>query len=174
MTMPMVRLINAALESGEEKLPAMRDEVVKYAGNDLMLYRAEGPASLVAAQEKHWDEALVRIARHFGIGFQPTMGITHQPQPEPTLARLTAELREENLFVVTALNSLTNLTGSGLLAIALWYRLLSPEEVWAAAHVDEDYQQSQWGEVEEARERRARRRAEFDAAVKVLEFMRPE
>lgn len=172
MTMPLVRLVNSAVESGEGKVEAFRDEVVKYAANDLLLYRADSPAGLVAAQEKHWDDALVRLARHFEVSFQPTIGIVHQPQPEPTLARLTAALRDEGLFVLTALNSITSITGSGLLAIALWHKLLDAEQVWTAAHVDEDFQQSQWGEVHEAIERRTKRRAEYDSAVLVLDALR--
>ncbi|MCS6759106.1 MAG: ATP12 family chaperone protein, partial [Candidatus Devosia euplotis] len=39
-TMPMVRLINSAVESGETSTPAFRDEIVKFAGGDLLLYRA--------------------------------------------------------------------------------------------------------------------------------------
>jgi chaperone required for assembly of F1-ATPase len=172
MTMPLVRLVNAAVESGEDKIEALRDEIVKYAGNDLLLYRVDGPAGLVAAHEKYWDEALVRLARHFEVSFQPTIGIVHQPQPERTIAKLGTALQDEGLFVLTALNSITSITGSGLLAIALWHKLLDAEEVWTAAHVDEDFQQSQWGEVHEAVERRTKRRAEYDAAVLVLESMR--
>jgi chaperone required for assembly of F1-ATPase len=172
MTMPLVRLINSAVESGEDKVEALRDEIVKYAANDLLLYRADGPAALIAAQERHWDDALVRLARHFEVSFQPTIGIVHQPQPDHTLAKLAAALRDEGLFVLTALNSITSITGSGLLAIALWHKLLDAEQVWAAAHVDEDFQQSQWGEVHEAVERKTKRRAEYDAAVRVLDALR--
>ena len=46
-TMPMVRLVNSAVEAGEEAMPALRAEIVKYAGNDLLLYRADAPESLV-------------------------------------------------------------------------------------------------------------------------------
>jgi chaperone required for assembly of F1-ATPase len=64
-----------------------------------------------------------------------------------------------------------SITGSGLLAVAVRHGLLSPEEVWVAAHVDEDHQIGLWGEVEEITVRRAKRRAEFDAAVRVLELL---
>ena len=39
---------------------------------------------------------------------------------------------------------------------------------WAAAHIDEDWQMSQWGKDDLALERRAFREAEFRAAVTVL------
>src|SRR5690349_21546588 len=87
-TMPLVRLVNAAVEAGDEAMPALRAELLKYMGNDLMLYRADSPQELVERQEAVWDAALVKLARHFGVSFQPTIGIVHQPQPAATLARL--------------------------------------------------------------------------------------
>jgi len=171
-SMPMVRLVNSALESGEAMIPTFREEIVKYAAGDLLLYRAETPRELVADQEASWDEALVRLARHYGVSFQPTIGILHQDQPPATLARLAEVLEGQGLLVMTALVSITGITGSGLLAIGLLDGLFTPDQVWAAAHVDEDFQIRLWGEVDEARERRATRRVEFDTAVKLLELMR--
>ena len=171
-TMPMVRLINSAIESGEENNPALRAEIIKFAAGDLLLYRADSPQELVSEQEVAWDGALVSLARHFGVSFQPTFGILHQPQPQATLDRMAEALVSENLFTLIAMVSITGLTGSGLLAMGLWAKLFSPDQVWRAAHVDEDYQISQWGEDEEAAERRATRRVEFDTAVAVLEAVR--
>ena len=171
-TMPMVRLIKSAIESGEENVPAFRAEVGKFAGGDLLLYRADTPQELVDDQELHWDGALVTLARHFDVAFQPTIGIIHQPQPSATLAKLDAALEGHGLLSLTALVSLTGITGSGLLAIALLHQLLTPEQVWKAAHVDEDHQIRLWGEDEEAMERRAKRRVEFDTAVAVVEALR--
>jgi chaperone required for assembly of F1-ATPase len=171
-TMPMVRLINSAIESGEASIPAFREEIVKFAAGDLLLYRAESPQELVSEQELSWDKALVAIARHFRVSFQPTVGILHQPQPKATLDRLAESLADENLIVLTALVSITGLTGSGLLAMGLWNELVSPDQAWTAAHVDEDYQIAEWGQDEEAAERRAKRRVEFDTAVAVLDALR--
>lgn len=171
-SMPMVRLINSAVESGEGRIPDFRAEVVKYAAGDLMLYRAEAPKELVAEQEAIWDDALVKLARHFGLSFQPTMGIIHQEQPAATLAKLSEVLEGEGLLVLTALVTITGITGSGLLAVGFWHKLFTADHVWTAAHIDEDFQASQWGVDEEAMERRARRKADFDMAVKLLELMR--
>ena len=169
-TMPLVRLVNSAVEAGEETKPALRDEIVKYAGNDLLLYRADSPEALVRRQEELWDDALVKLARHHGVSFQPTIGIMHQPQPPATLTRLGTALEPEPLLPLTALNAITSITGSGLLALALRAQLLDAERVWAAAHVDEDHNIAMWGEVEEITERRAKRRKEFDAAVRLLDL----
>jgi chaperone required for assembly of F1-ATPase len=168
VTMPMVRLVNSAVEGGDAAAPALRAEIVKYAGTDLLLYRADTPDSLVRRQEEHWDTALVVLARHFDIKFQPTIGIVHQAQPASTLTRLATALEPEQLFSLAAMNSVTSITGSGLLALALRHDLLDAEAVWAAAHVDEDHNIAMWGEVEEITERRAKRRREFDVAVRLL------
>lgn len=171
-TMPTVRLVNSAVEAGEERLAALRAEIVKYAVNDLLLYRADTPASLVAEQEKHWDAALVKLARHLSIGFQPTVGLLHQPQPQPTIDRLTAAVADIGLLEAVAMVSLVGITGSGLLVIAHREGLLDAEEVWSAAHVDEDHNLRLWGEVHEATERRRKNRRDYDAALKVLEAIR--
>lgn len=171
-TMPIVRLVNAAVEAGGARVPALRAEIVKYAGNDLLLYRADSPRELVAEQERHWDAALVAIARHFGVRFQPTVGILHQAQPETTLERLDAALEGTSVIDLVALNSITGITGSGLLTIGWHVGLFDEETVWTAAHVDEDHNIRLWGAVEEATERRQKRRRDFDAALRVARLVR--
>lgn len=171
-TMPIVRLVNSAVEAGDARVGPLRDEIIKYAANDLLLYRADSPRELVAEQERLWDAALVAVARHYGVTFQPTIGIVHQPQPAPTLDRLAAGLTSSDVIELAALNSLVGITGSGLLVIALREGLLSAVEVWTAAHVDEDHNIRLWGEVDEAKERRAKRRRDFDAATRVLDLLR--
>ena len=173
MSMPLVRLVNAGIEGGAQAAPALRREVLKYAGNDLMLFRAGHPQELVEAQEAGWDPILTALARHFVIRFQPVIGIIHQDQPQQTLDKLAQAVEEIQHLPLAALVSITGLTGSGLLAIALHAGLTDADAVWSAAHVDEDYNVRLWGEDAEAAARRATRRLEFDAAVRVVELTIP-
>lgn len=170
-TMVLTRLINSAVEAGTETMPALREEIVKYIANDLLLYRADTPQSLIERQEQHWDAALIKLARQFGVSFQPTIGIVHQPQPPATLARLGKVIEDDNLFTLTAMNAIMSITGSGLLALALRHHLLDADAVWAAAHVDEDHNIAMWGELEEIAQRRAQRRRDFDSAVTLLRLL---
>ncbi len=167
-SMPVVRLVNSAVEGGEAALGALRDEIISFAGNDLMLFRADSPQELVALQEQHWDPMLTIIARHFSVKFQPIVGIVHEDQPEATLNRLKGSLADLNFFAATALMSITGLTGSGLLAIALRHQLADGGAAWDAAHVDENYNARVWGADSEAEARLEKRRMEFDAALRVL------
>lgn len=167
--MPLVRLVHSAVESGPEGAGAFRDEMLKFAGNDLLLYRADTPESLVAAQEATWDPVLVGLARRFGVVFRPTIGIIHQPQPEATLRGLAATVAGEDHFALMALMQMTSLTGSALLVMAVRQGLIDADAAWTAAHVDEDHNIRLWGEDEEAANRRRLRRIEFDAALRLLE-----
>ena len=69
---------------------------------------------------------------------------------------------------LTALHTITSLTGSLILALALAEGQGDASEIWAAAHVDEDFNIEQWGEDHEAAARRAKRLIDFEAAGLIL------
>ncbi len=169
--MPSTRLVNSALEGDENIEEALRDEIIKYASSDLLLYRANSPNGLVQAQEQHWDSALNVLAQKFAVKFLPTIGIVHQEQPEKTLECLKISLEKEDSFILSALMLITSLTGSGLLAIAIFNELINADAAWSAAHVDEDYSNRVWGEDSEAMLRRTKRRIDFDSAVRLLALL---
>ncbi len=169
--MPLTRLINSALEGDGGGEQALKKEIINYAGSDLLLYRADSPKTLVKAQEEHWDSVLALIAQRFSVKFLPTIGIIHQVQPEATLLRLEQSLDGLERFKLTSLMSITSMTGSALLAIALFYKLIDADKAWSAAHVDEDFNNHVWGEDIEAKAKRDKRRVEFDSALKLLDLL---
>jgi len=67
----------------------------------------------------------------------------------------------------------TTLTGSALLALALNHGVLTPDQVWSAAHVDEDWNIEQWGVDGEVAARRAARLVDFRAAASILKSLNP-
>ena len=72
---------------------------------------------------------------------------------------------------LAAVSSITTLTGSAVLALAIAQGAIDVNSAWTAAHVDEDWQMAQWGRDELALERRAYREAEFRAAAAVLRLV---
>ena len=48
-----------------------------------------------------------------------------------------------------------------------------PKQVWAAAHVDEDWNIEKWGVDEEVAARRAARLVDFTAAARILKALNP-
>lgn len=167
VTMPLTRLVNAAVDGVSQTVEAVKDDIAAYAGTDLICYRAGEPPRLDERQRAAWDPLLDWIAGRLGIRPVATVGVMAVAQQPELIAAVRAALPDDALRL-SALHQLTSITGSVFLALALAERHLSPDDVWAAAHVDEDWNAELWGADSEARERRAFRRAEFDAAVVLL------
>lgn len=166
-SMPLTRLVNVALDRVVPEAAAVRDEVARYAGTDMLFYRAEGPAGLVERQARHWDPVLAWARDTHGAPFFLAEGVCHVAQPEGSLARVHALVPEAPL-PLAAVHVMTTLTGSALLALAVLEGMMDADAAWRAAHVDEDWNREQWGEDEIATARRAARRLEMDAAVALL------
>jgi chaperone required for assembly of F1-ATPase len=167
--MPLTRLANVVIDAVADKPAPVAEEIAEYLGSDLLCYRADAPAGLVEGQARAWDPVLAWARGQFGARFVLAQGIVYVPQPHEAVAAARAAIPAEP-WRLGAVSSITTLTGSALLALALAQGALAAEAVWAAAHVDEDWQMSQWGRDELALARRAYREAEFQAAVAVLKL----
>jgi chaperone required for assembly of F1-ATPase len=167
--MPLTRLTNLAIDRVEEEAASIREEIVRYASSDHVLYRAGAPEGLVALQATHWDPLLEWARSALGARFILAEGINFVAQPEAALAAVRAEAEKWPVpFALAAVASLTSLAGSALIALALARGRLTTVEAWNAAHVDEDWNTRQWGEDNEATSRRAQRFSEFETAAKML------
>jgi chaperone required for assembly of F1-ATPase len=90
------------------------------------------------------------------------------PQPEATTARLAEAVAALDPFRLAGLSPVVTISGSLVGALALIEDVATPEAIWQAAYVDEDWQAEQWGEDALAVEAREARRVEFDAGVRFL------
>jgi chaperone required for assembly of F1-ATPase len=170
--MPLARLANAAIDAVADHAGAVADEVAKYLGSDLLCYRADAPPALVARQAQHWDPVIEWARRSLGARFMLIEGIVYAAQPDETIIAARAAMPKD-IWRLAAVASITTLTGSALLALALAQGAIDSDAAWAAAHVDEDFQMESWGRDDMALERRAFRLADFDAAVSVFKFIDP-
>lgn len=165
--MPLTRLANAVLDAVAEKPDEVAAGIAQYLGSDLVCYRAGAPAGLVEKQAQHWDPVLAWAREVLGARFALGQGVMHVPQAAEAVAAARAAIPKD-IWRLGAVSSITSLTGSALLALALNAGALDAEAAWAAAHVDEDWQMAQWGKDELALARRAFRHAEMQAAAAVL------
>ena len=169
MSMPVLRLINTALDGVSLDPQAVLEDVLHFAGTDLLCYRAESPEGLVALQDKHWNPVLDWAEAELGARMALAAGIVHVTQPREAIAAISVKLRDfASPLPLAALHSMTSLTGSALLALAAATGESTAEAAWAAAHVDEDWTNSFWGEDAEAQARRAARWREMQAAAALL------
>ena len=165
--MPLTRLANSIIDGAVDSPGPVAAEVERYLACDLVFYRAPGPAGLVARQSAAWDPVLAWACDALGARFVLAEGIVFVAQPAPALAAADEAIPRDP-WRLGAVHSVTTLTGSALIALALARGVLSVDVAWAAAHVDEDWNMDFWGRDELALERRASRFAEMQAAATVL------
>ena len=165
--MPLTRLANAIIDGVADAPLPVAEEVGKYLASDLLFYRATSPQGLVENQARHWDPILDWARQAFGADFKLGVGVVYVAQPEAALAAVRAAIPEEP-WRLGAVHSITTLSGSALIALAMARGALAADAAWQAAHVDEDWNMAQWGRDEMAMARREFRLAEFQAAATVL------
>ncbi len=172
--MPLTRIVHSAIDRVAYLLGATVDEIARYAGADLVCYRAPEPKMLTEAQAAAWDSILAFAREKLGAHFICTEGVVFVEQPEPARAGVKETIKRiansgpAAPFALAALQVMTTLTGSVLLALAVARGELTPPEAWVAAHVDEDFEIRAWGEDAEALRRRAQQSREMEAAARLF------
>jgi chaperone required for assembly of F1-ATPase len=172
LTMPLTRFANSVAEGVVDRADLVREDVAKFLHSDLLFYRAGHPEALVAREAAHWDPVLFWAVDTLGAHFILAEGIVHVRQPEQAVEAARRALPSDP-WSIAAMHVVTTLTGSALLALALKHGLLDADQVWAAAHVDEDWNAEKWGVDEEVAARRAARLVDFKAAVAILQALQP-
>jgi chaperone required for assembly of F1-ATPase len=167
MTMPLTRLANSVRDQVDGREVEVRADIVKYAGSDLLCYRAESPAELVAAQAAAWDPVLDWARENLGADFAVGTGLMPVAQTAASRAAIETAVAPLSSFALASAHVMTTLLGSVLLMLATETGRITPEEAWKAAHVDEDWQATKWGADAEAARRQESRKIEFLAAVRL-------
>lgn len=158
--MHATRLAFTALEAVPQARAGVADQLVSYAGSDLLCYPAEAPEGLCARQAEAWEPVLRRARDELGIALQPSRGILHREQPGEALEAVRRLALSAEDFTLSGLAFGAPLFGSTVLALGLWKGWFGGEEAFDLSRVDEAWQESQWGIDEEAAERTARLRSE--------------
>ncbi len=171
-TMPVTKLVNAAIDIVAPNMDAVRQEVVDYAMSDMLCYRAPAPADLVARQAAGWDPLVQWANVTLDAPLVTTVGIVHMPQPDAVRAAINAVVARLDALPLAAVNVATTLTGSAILGLAVHNGKLTAETAWDVAHIDEDHQIALWGDNGEALERRRLRWRDMNAVGCVLESLR--
>jgi chaperone required for assembly of F1-ATPase len=172
LTKPLKRFANSVIEGVVDRVEAVTDDMAKYFQSDLLFYRAGHPEALVAREAALWDPLLFWAAEALGAHFILAEGIVHVRQPDAAIQAARAALPADP-WSIAALHVITTLTGSALLALGLLRGVVDQDQVWAAAHVDEDWNSEKWGVDEEVAARRATRLVDFRAATRILAALNP-
>ena len=169
--MPLTGLGNAAIDRVAADRQAFADGLARYAEADLACYRAEGPQGLLDRQEKSWDDLLGWARRRYDVDFATTTGLTHVTQPAATVERLGHEVSALDAFRLAGLSPLVTIGGSLVGALAVLEKAMTPEQVWDAVSLDDQWQLERWGSDAEAEAALENRKRDFLAAARFLELL---
>ena len=169
--LPLTRLAATAID----RVVARRDEVIadtaKYAGSDLLCYRATAPESLVKLQLELWQPLLDWAAERHGARLVTAEGIGFVNQPEEAKARLHEAVSAHGDLALSALYNLTHTAGSVVIGLAVSEGRLDAAGAFAAAQMDELYQVDRWGDDPLAEKHREGVRRDIEACARFLSLL---
>lgn len=169
-TMPFTRMANSAIDKVAPQQPAVAAMLAEYGGSDLICYRADGPAPLVARQAAAWDDLVAWARDALGADLVVTHGVMHRAQPAASLHNLAARVAALTPFQLAGFHDLVALSGSLVIALAVICGRLSADAAWQASRVDETWQAEQWGVDDEAAELTAAKHQDFRCAARFYEL----
>ena len=169
--MPLTGLANAAIDRVGADPALFARGLAVYAESDLLCYRADAPDDLVARQQAAWNPLLDWARARYDVHLETATGILHRAQPAATLTRLGEAIATRDAFALAALSPIVTIGGSLIAALALAENAATPEQVWDAITLDEDYQAERWGRDPLAAAGIEARRRDFDAGVRMLELL---
>ncbi len=144
--------------------------IVKYGETDLLCYRSRGPKELVVRQERLWQAPLDWLECCLCIKLICTDGILPIQQDPKEIAKLNSVIASANVYGLAALHTVTMITGSAIIAIALSKDRMTALEAWSAGFLEELYRSEHWGEDEEDRSRRQVLLAEIESSKRFMDM----
>ena len=170
-TMPLTGIANTAIDRIAGSRDAMVAGLLRYAETDMLCYRADAPPDLVARQAAIWQPILDWASVSLDVTLAVTTGVVPVAQPEDALGNLRNVLRIYDDFRLAALSTAVSAMGSLILGLALAEGRLTGDEAYAAAQLDETYQNEFWGEDAEAVARREILKQEIDASATMFRLL---
>lgn len=169
---PLTRIAGTAREKILPDPVPTADAIARYGENDMLCYRASEPAELVARQDAQWQPWLDWAERTYAAPLRVTTGVSPIRQHRDSIAALRDAVWALNPYQLAGLGIAVPALGSLVLGLALADGLLDAEEAHALGALEELFQAEQWGEDDEAVERRTNIAADIAVAARFLRLAR--
>ena len=169
--LPLTRLAATGLDRVTTQRARVIEDTAKYAGSDMLCYRASQPESLVKRQQETWQPLLDWAAKRYGARLVVVEGLAFVEQPADAVARLHDAVATHSDLGLSALFNLTHISGSVVVALAVAEGHLAAGDAFAAAQLDELYQVERWGEDPIATKRHEGIRHDIEAGALFLALL---
>jgi chaperone required for assembly of F1-ATPase len=170
--LPLTRLASTAIDLVAARRAEVVAEVARYAGTDLICYRAGHPPELASRQHEAWQPLIDWALLRFDAPLEVTAGVIPVAQPAATLRAFAAAVEAYPPLELAALHLATAACGSLVVALALIEGRLDSDAAFAAAQLDETYEIELWGEDAEQTRRRAALKDDIALARRFIDLAR--
>ncbi len=171
-TMPLTRLVCAAIDLLPDRRDEVIDEVVRYAETDLVCYRVTQPTTLAERQSAAWQPLVAWVDRRYGAALAVTTELTPVAQSTEAVAALRRAVQVEGDVGLVGLSFATKTLGSVVMALALREGEIGPRAAWTASVVDEIYQIERWGPDQELEARMDRLERDIADVSRLFSLLR--
>jgi chaperone required for assembly of F1-ATPase len=169
---PLTRLAGTAQERIAPDPDPVVDAIARYGESDLLCYRADAPPELVVRQAQAWQPWLDWVAAAHDAPLRVTSGVGHVRQHRDSIAALRRTVAGLDAYGLAAIGVAVPALGSLVLGLALAAGRLDAATAHALGALDELFQEEQWGEDQEAVERRRGIAADIALAERMLALTR--
>ena len=169
--LPLTRLAATGLDRVTRQRARVIEDTAKYAGSDMLCYRASEPETLVKRQQATWQPLLDWADARYGARLVIVEGLAFVEQPAVAVARLGEAVATHSDLGLSALYNLTHISGSLIVALAVAEGHLAAADAFAAAQLDELYQVERWGEDPIATKRHEGIRHDIEAGARFLALL---
>ena len=169
--LPLTRLAATGLDRVTSQRARVIADTAKYAGSDMLCYRASEPETLVKRQQETWQPLLDWAAGRYGARLVVVEGLAFVEQPADAVGRLHEAVATHSDLGLSALYNLTHISGSLVVALAVAEGHLAAAQAFGAAQLDELYQIERWGEDPIATKRHEGIRHDIEAGARFLALL---
>lgn len=161
--MRLTQLAYTYADKADSEREGMIAELLPYIETELLCYPAPHPEDLRRKQQQLWQPLLQEFAGKTGIVLKTVTVLTETAGGATEKEAFAHVLKREDGLTLTAIQAAIPLSGSAVLGYMLAIKQITPQEVFAAALIEELYQAQHWGDDEEAAAKRAELLAGLEA-----------
>ena len=148
-----IKITNTAIDKIKPNNIFYINEITNNLNNDMICYFANSPVELVDLQNKEWLPLINYMRSSYNIELIHTSKLFSINQKPDSLLKLKNILDEINTFKLSAIYTLSQITKSIVISLALVNNKISAKKAFENSNLEELYQISKWGKDEEAFDR---------------------
>ena len=164
-------LVSTSLDKIIDNKNLYINDILDYIDTDLICYRAENPKELVELQKNKWDPIILLIEKYVGTKVQVFQGISPKKQHTTIYTKLSNLINKLDIFQISALHRITNITGSIFLSLCIFKKDILKNEAFELSFLDELWQSENWGFDEETLQKRKEISMELNRSIFFLDCL---